>query len=119
MTEKQFETAFTAAGAWFFLTEYELIKNWKAQKTTSTVCLDMSEAEISINELNQTLGLQKCKNIKKITFWKNLTTIDSYVFQDNDSLEAIEFSDNINSNGLKIDKYAFYNCSNLKKLYFL
>ena len=34
MTEKQFETAFTAAGAWFFLTEYELIKNWKGQKDT-------------------------------------------------------------------------------------
>ena len=90
----------------------------KIEKSNSTVCLDMSEAEISINELNQTLGLQKCKNIKKITFWKNLTAIDSYVFQDNDSLEAIEFSDNINSNGLKIDKYAFYNCSNLKKVVF-
>lgn len=90
----------------------------KIEKSNSTVCLDMSEAEISINELNQTLGLQKCKNIKKITFWKNLTAIDSYVFQDNDSLEAIEFSDNIKSNGLKIDKYAFYNCSNLKKVVF-
>lgn len=32
MTKKQFETAFTAAGAWFFLTEYELIKNWTDDK---------------------------------------------------------------------------------------
>ncbi len=32
MNDKQFETAFSSAGGWFFLNEYELIKNWKKGK---------------------------------------------------------------------------------------
>jgi hypothetical protein len=28
LTDKQFEDAFTAAGGWFFLTQYETIKTW-------------------------------------------------------------------------------------------
>lgn len=32
MTDSQFEDAFTSAGGWFFLTEYELIKNWQKEK---------------------------------------------------------------------------------------
>lgn len=32
MTEKQFDIAYTATGAWFFLTEYELIRNWRDDK---------------------------------------------------------------------------------------
>ena len=29
MTDKQFNDAFTAAGGWFILTQYETIANWK------------------------------------------------------------------------------------------
>ena len=32
MTEKQFIDAFTAAGGWFLLTQFEVIKNWKGEK---------------------------------------------------------------------------------------
>lgn len=32
MTDKQFNDAFTAAGGWFFLTQYETIKNWSDSK---------------------------------------------------------------------------------------
>ncbi|MDD4690609.1 MAG: hypothetical protein PHE51_12815 [Eubacteriales bacterium] len=33
ITDKQFEDAFTAAGGWFFLTQFELIKAWAGSKT--------------------------------------------------------------------------------------
>ena len=32
ITDKQFEDAFTAAGGWFFLTQYETIKTWTKSK---------------------------------------------------------------------------------------
>lgn len=32
ITDKQFEDAFTAAGGWFFLTQFELIKAWTGSK---------------------------------------------------------------------------------------
>lgn len=32
ITNKQFEDAFTAAGGWFFLTQFELIKSWAGSK---------------------------------------------------------------------------------------
>lgn len=32
ITDKQFEDAFTAAGGWFLLTQYEEIVNWKGSK---------------------------------------------------------------------------------------
>jgi hypothetical protein len=32
ITDKQFEDAFTAAGGWFFLTQFELIKAWDGSK---------------------------------------------------------------------------------------
>lgn len=32
ITDKQFEDAFTAAGGWFLLTQYEEIANWKESK---------------------------------------------------------------------------------------
>ena len=32
ITNKQFEDAFTAAGGWFFLTQFELIKTWAGNK---------------------------------------------------------------------------------------
>ncbi len=32
ITDKQFEDAFTAAGGWFFLTQFELIKTWAGSK---------------------------------------------------------------------------------------
>lgn len=32
ITDKQFNDAFTAAGGWFFLTQFELINNWKGSK---------------------------------------------------------------------------------------
>ena len=32
ITEKQFDDAFTAAGGWFFLTQFELIKSWTGSK---------------------------------------------------------------------------------------
>ena len=32
ITDKQFEDAFTAAGGWFFLTQFELIKAWAGNK---------------------------------------------------------------------------------------
>lgn len=32
ITDKQFEDAFTAAGGWFFLTQFELIKAWAGSK---------------------------------------------------------------------------------------
>lgn len=33
ITDKQFEDAFTAAGGWFFLTQFEIILTWKRSKT--------------------------------------------------------------------------------------
>ena len=33
ITDKQFEDAFTAAGGWFFLTQFELIKAWVGNKS--------------------------------------------------------------------------------------
>jgi len=33
ITDKQFEDAFTAAGGWFFLTQFELIKSWPDSKS--------------------------------------------------------------------------------------
>lgn len=32
MKENSFETAFTAAGGWFFLTQYEVIRGWSRDK---------------------------------------------------------------------------------------
>ena len=32
ITDKQFDDAFTAAGGWFFLTQFELIKSWAGSK---------------------------------------------------------------------------------------
>lgn len=32
ITDKQFDDAFTAAGGWFFLTQFELIKSWSGIK---------------------------------------------------------------------------------------
>lgn len=32
ITDKQFEDAFTAAGGWFFLTQFELIRAWTGSK---------------------------------------------------------------------------------------
>lgn len=32
ITDKQFEDAFTTAGGWFFLTQFELIKSWAGSK---------------------------------------------------------------------------------------
>lgn len=32
ITDKQFEDAFTTAGGWFFLTQFELIKAWVGNK---------------------------------------------------------------------------------------
>ncbi len=32
ITDKQFEDSFTAAGGWFFLTQYETILNWNDTK---------------------------------------------------------------------------------------
>lgn len=32
ITDKQFDDAFTAAGGWFFLTQFELIKSWSGSK---------------------------------------------------------------------------------------
>ncbi len=32
ITDKQFEDAFTAAGGWFFLTQFELIRAWAGSK---------------------------------------------------------------------------------------
>ena len=32
ITDKQFEDAFTAAGGWFFLTQFEVIKEWAGRK---------------------------------------------------------------------------------------
>ena len=32
ITDKQFDDAFTAAGGWFFLTQFELIKSWSGRK---------------------------------------------------------------------------------------
>ena len=32
ITDKQFDDAFTAAGGWFFLTQFELIKLWSGNK---------------------------------------------------------------------------------------
>lgn len=32
ISDKQFEDAFTAAGGWFFLTQFELIKAWAGSK---------------------------------------------------------------------------------------
>ncbi len=32
ITDKQFDDAFTAAGGWFFLTQFELIKSWSGGK---------------------------------------------------------------------------------------
>ena len=34
ITDKQFNDAFTAAGGWFFLTQYETIKNWTHDKAS-------------------------------------------------------------------------------------
>lgn len=34
ITDKQFEDAFTTAGGWFFLTQYEIIINWNDTKST-------------------------------------------------------------------------------------
>lgn len=33
ITDKQFDDAFTAAGGWFFLTQFELIKAWEGSKS--------------------------------------------------------------------------------------
>ena len=33
ISDKQFEDAFTAAGGWFFLTQFELIKDWTGRRT--------------------------------------------------------------------------------------
>ena len=33
ITDKQFEDAFTAAGGWFILTQFEKIHNWKGNKS--------------------------------------------------------------------------------------
>ncbi len=33
ITDKQFDDAFTAAGGWFFLTQFELIKSWYGDKS--------------------------------------------------------------------------------------
>lgn len=33
ITDKQFDDAFTAAGGWFLLTQYETIKTWTGSKT--------------------------------------------------------------------------------------
>ena len=33
ITDKQFDDAFTAAGGWFFLTQYETIKHWTGSKS--------------------------------------------------------------------------------------
>ena len=33
MTDKQFNDAFTAAGGWFLLTQFETIADWPGQKT--------------------------------------------------------------------------------------
>ena len=33
MTDKQFDDAFTAAGGWFLLTQYEEIANWVGRKS--------------------------------------------------------------------------------------
>ncbi len=32
ITDKQFNDAFTAAGGWFFLTQFELIKSWYGKR---------------------------------------------------------------------------------------
>jgi hypothetical protein len=32
ISDKQFDDAFTAAGGWFFLTQFELIKSWAGSK---------------------------------------------------------------------------------------
>jgi hypothetical protein len=32
ITDEQFNDAFTAAGGWFFLTQYELIKSWYGKR---------------------------------------------------------------------------------------
>lgn len=32
ITDKQFDDAFTAAGGWFFLTQYETIKHWTGSR---------------------------------------------------------------------------------------
>ena len=32
ITDKQFEDAFTAAGGWFFLSQYETIKHWTGSR---------------------------------------------------------------------------------------
>ena len=32
ISDKQFDDAFTAAGGWFFLTQFELIKSWSGSK---------------------------------------------------------------------------------------
>ena len=32
ISDKQFEDAFTAAGGWFFLTQFELIKAWTGSR---------------------------------------------------------------------------------------
>lgn len=32
ITDKQFDDAFTAAGGWFFLTQFELIRSWTESK---------------------------------------------------------------------------------------
>jgi len=32
MTDKQFDDAFTAAGGWFILTQFETIADWKGEK---------------------------------------------------------------------------------------
>lgn len=34
ITDKQFEDAFTTAGSWFILTQYEEIANWVGSKAT-------------------------------------------------------------------------------------
>jgi len=33
MTDKQFDDAFTAAGGWFILTQFEIIVDWKGEKS--------------------------------------------------------------------------------------
>ena len=33
MTDKQFDDAFTAAGGWFILTQYDIIADWKGEKS--------------------------------------------------------------------------------------
>lgn len=33
MTDKQFDDAFTAAGGWFILTQYDKIADWKGEKS--------------------------------------------------------------------------------------